>query len=254
MSPRTVLLLVSAIVVACGATAAASILGMNQLKLDFTKPAVAKQASWTKSAKLKLGPRGLIFHAPGPEALDLSLQTTVPFATGTSWRPAGSVSIRATLSPRATPIRLDNGQTYTPSPGQMFARYSPDAKHWSTWQPLADATAPTGYTFSGQLAVPRQAHAEYGKLVSKYMTLDVPWRSDEEACVRWILKSRPDFFAKQLPFIGYVQFLYEASLAGGQRIERINFDVSFGVGGLHMQPKDPKTSVGRDGPWRFRAP
>ena len=88
----------------------------------------------------------------------------------------------------------------------------------------------------------------------QYSTLDVPWKSDEEAAVQWILKSQPDFFAQHQPFIGYVQFLYEASLAGGQRIDHLDVDVSFGVNGLHQVAKDPKVSRNRDGPWRYRAP
>jgi hypothetical protein len=135
----------------------------------------------------------------------------------------------------------------------LGARYSPDTKHWSTWQVLATATDPTGYKFSGELAVSQQDYAAYGELVSKYLALDVPWRSDEEACVQRILKSQPDFFAGQPPFIGYLQFLYEANFAGGQRIEHLDFEISYGIGGVHLAPKDPKTSRNRDVPWRFRA-
>jgi hypothetical protein len=251
---RHTLLLTALGLAAASGTATAGILGMQQLKLDFTRPEVAKRVTWTKAARLKLGPRGLLFDAPGPEALDLTLQTIEPFATGLSWRPAGSVSIRATLVPAPAPIRLDNGQSYTPAPGQLFVRYSPDAKHWSTWQPLASTTEAKGVRFTGQLVVPRQASAEYHALVARYMKLDVPWRSDEEACVRWILRSQPGFFAKHQPFIGYLQLLYEASLAGGQRLERLDVDVSYGIGGLHLAPKDPKARQGREGPWRFKAP
>ena len=39
-----------------------------------------------------------------------------------------------------------------------------------------------------------------GKLLSQYSTLDVPWKSDEEATVRWILERNPEFFSKQDPF------------------------------------------------------
>ena len=246
-------LVASAVVLAGAAPAIASILGTHRLELDFTKPGVAKQATWTKSAKLKLGPSGLVHDAPGPETIDLALQTE-PFATGTSWRPTRSVAIRATLTPIASAIQLANGQRYTPSVGQMYARYSPDAKHWSTWQVMSAATEPAAYKFSGELAVPQQAHAAYGELIYKYSTLDVPWKSDEEAAVQWILKSQPDFFAQHQPFIGYVQFLYEASLAGGQRIDHLDVDVSFGVNGLHQVAKNPKVSRNRDGPWRYRAP
>jgi hypothetical protein len=238
-----------------GTTADAGVAGMQQLKLDFTKADVAKQVSWTKSANLKLGPKGLVHDAGAGEMVDLTLQTTEPFATGMSWRPAHSVSVGAAITPVASPIKLPNGQTHTPYAGRMFARYSPDAKHWSSWHVMSQAPeAGGGYRYRGELAVTNQDAAAYGELVAKYATLDVPWRSDEDAAVRWIVASQPDFFAKHLPFVGYVQFLYEGSLYGGQRIERIDFDVAYGIGGAHYPPKNPKDRDKHTGPWRYRAP
>jgi hypothetical protein len=54
------------IALACGTTAMAQSFDMQVLELDFTKPDVARQASWTQSTFLKLGPNGLIHDAPGP--------------------------------------------------------------------------------------------------------------------------------------------------------------------------------------------
>ena len=34
-------------------------------------------------------------------------------------------------------------------------------------------------------------------VVSEYSSLDVPWKSDEEAAVKWILEREPDFFEKE---------------------------------------------------------
>ena len=241
-------------IVLASSTALAGIIGVNKLELDFTKPDIGKRVSWTKAAKLKLGKTGLVHDARGPEMVDLTLQTTEPYATGLSWRPARNVSIVAHMTPAMTTIKLDNGQTSEPTPGQMFVRFSPDAKHWSTWQVLHTETEPGGYRFTGTIAVARQDSAEYDELLSKYSTLDVPWKSDEEAAVQWILKTQPDFFAKHLPFIGYVEFLYEGELGGGQRIEHVDVDVTYGVGGMAAIAKDPNAQKGRDVPWRFRAP
>ena len=157
---------------------------------------------------MKLGPHGLVNEALG-SLLDFQLQTTESLAIGYSWRTVRSASIRATLSPAASLFTSVIGQTYTPRAGQMFARYSPGTKHWSTWQVLTTSSIDRGYRFEGDLTVAQQDYDEYGKLFLKWMKLDVPWASDEEACVKWILKSQPDFFAKHIPFIGYVQFLYE---------------------------------------------
>jgi hypothetical protein len=90
--------------------------------------------------------------------------------------------------------------------------------------------------------------------VQDYAKQDVPWKSDEEAAVRWILGKQPDFFAKHLPFIGYVQLRYELGFWGGQRIGSLKADISWGVGGMHSAPRD----AGADRPgemsaWRFKA-
>jgi hypothetical protein len=91
-------------------------------------------------------------------------------------------------------------------------------------------------------------------LLSEYSRLDVPWKSDEEAAVRWILERRPDFFSTDLPFIGYIEFLFEGSIHGGQRIRTFEASVSYGMSGLHSPPKDRNAYKDRDSsPWRFRA-
>jgi hypothetical protein len=245
---------VAALALVGQSAALAGIIGASKLELDFTKAEVAKRVSWTKSAKLKLGKAGLVYEAAGPEMVDLMVQTTEPYATGLSWRPATNVSLLAHMTPAMTAIKLDNGQTSMPSPGQLFVRYSPDARHWSTWQVLKTEPEPGGYRFSGTVAVARQDYAEYGELLSKYSTLDVPWKSDEEAAVQWIVKAQPDFFAKHQPFIGYVELLYEGELPGGQRIEHLDVEVTYGIGGMAAIPKDPNAQKGRDVPWRYRAP
>lgn len=220
--------------------------------LDFTDPHVAQQASWTHSASIKPGPHGLV----GEESsgwMPFQLQTTEPFAIGSYWQAARAATIYAQLSP-AAPL-VSNGQTSFPGAGRMFARYSPDTKHWSTWQvlglPLSTELEACGsgyprcYTFSGELIVSQQDRREFDELCSEYQKLS--GYSTDEACVRWILKSQPDFFATHLPFIGYVQFLYEAVFAGGQRIERLTIHISYG--GARPPPGyDPD-----DAYWRFRA-
>ena len=84
--------------------------------------------------------------------------------------------------------------------------------------------------------------------------MDVPWRNDEEAAVKWILEKQPDFFEKQIPFIGYVEFMHEAPLYGGQRIRSLEASVFYGMGGLHSPPKDKNDKRYTEfGPWNFKA-
>src|SRR5439155_24394570 len=103
--------------------------------------------------------------------------------------------------------------------------------------------------------VPYREGARYHELRLAYARRDdVPWCSDEEALVKEILKREPTFFGKCTPFIGYVQFLYEAQLQGGQRMKALQFEVSWWLSGKHHPPKNEETTKGRDVPWRFKAP
>jgi len=106
--------------------------------------------------------------------------------------------------------------------------------------------------YAGTLRVPYKEQDAYRSLLREYSRMDVLWASDEEAAVRWILQKDPKFFEKSLPLVGYVQFLFEASLRGGQRIERIRFELTYGAGGMHSPPKDQSVYQTRDGPWRFK--
>jgi hypothetical protein len=71
--------------------------------------------------------------------------------------------------------------------------------------------------------------------------------------VKDLLRTDPAFFEKQLPFIDYVQFLYEGGLKGGERIRALCVEISWAVSGLHTIPKDKKVEENRNGPWRFKA-
>jgi hypothetical protein len=199
----------------------------------------------------------LALLAPGPAwggivslnrfTLDLTnAKETEPVAVGLSWRPTMIATIWATVRQPS-------------SSGMLYARYSADGKHWTTWQLLEEAApAKEGVTtqqFHGTLAVPYREREGYAKLRLEYARRDdVPWGADEEALVKDILGRDPTFFERCTPFIGYVQFLYEAQLPGGHRLQGLDVHVSWSVGGLHRPPKDGQTRKGREGPWRFKAP
>ena len=84
--------------------------------------------------------------------------------------------------------------------------------------------------------------------------MDVPWASDEEAAVRWITDQDPAFFKRALPFIGYLEFLYEGSFYGGLRVRQFSATIHYAVSGMQMEPKDPSVAKNRQGPWRYKAP
>lgn len=150
----------------------------------------------------------------------------------------------------------------------MYVRYSPDRKHWSNWQAVgfsreAHAKAqenahlkkgfvPFQRNFSTKIAVPRIARRQYSKLLYAYMRSDALWPSDEEALVKQIVADDPKFFEKELPFAGYVQFLFETSISGGLRLKSFKADVGWAVGGMHA-PKPPSVDKDLFGAWRFVA-
>lgn len=227
------------------------ILSMDSQSIDFTK--ISKEdarITFEPSDKLSLTAGGLGWDGDAKSEYDGSF-TTVPIATGMAWRPTSGVTLLATVCPASQVFRSGVWR------GQLYVRYSPDKKHWSSWQVLQNSVEPKpsdkGTEFSGRLHVPRLERNRYDELIQEYSKLDVPWRSDEEAAVKWILQKKPDFFAKNLPFIGYIQFHFEGPFRGGQRITSFDYCISWGIGGVHMSPKDTYERKNSEGPWRFDA-
>jgi hypothetical protein len=162
-----------------------------------------------------------------------------------------------TIRPEEKEIVLDNGQVTTPYQGDVYARYSADRTHWSSWQVLQQGAAGTwnpepGRHYYCTMQVPLLERESYNGYSSEYMEMDVPWRSDEYALCRWIEDEHPGFFLENIPFIGYVEFLYEASFRGGRRLESFTAEIAYAVSGLHCPPEDDSVYQDRDLlPWSF---
>lgn len=227
--------------------ARAGILSGEGGTIDFTQPAAS--ITFAPADKLQLTQAGLGWD--GKEGSVDGSFTTTAIPVGMAWRPLQVMNVTATLRP-ATQVVRDGVWN-----GQLYVRYSPDKKHWSTWQPLQVETAlqkgTKGVEFKGMLRVPRAESAAYQDLLQAYAKLDVAWKSDEDAAVRWILESQPDFFARQLPFIGYVQFSFEGRFNSGEHATGLDYRTTWGVSGLHFPPKDPEARKSSEGPWRFDA-
>lgn len=240
----------------------ASIMGNNELHIDFTRldDATNKatwKASWSEPDKLGVTTNGLGWDGESASTYEGWIQTQ-PLAVGLSWRPPSAVGIHVTIEPAPKAITLNSGQIYTPDSGQLFARYSPDYKHWSSWQvlqPDKTSTSPDSRVFSGQLWVPERGREQYDQYMAEYSKLDVPWPSDEEALANWILQRDPKFYEHSLPFIGYVEFLFEDEFYGGQRITGFKAEITYGVSGIASAPKTKNIGRSRDDlPWRFKSP
>lgn len=234
----------------------ASMEGMKELVIDFTKPEGAHRARWSTPEILTANSFGVGWDGPVTSRRGGWIQTE-PVAIAYSWRPVVGASITARIAPTAPETRVSNGQVVRPEVAELYVRYSADAKNWSSWQPLRADEAifrQTGeLVFQGALSVPNHARQAYEKLLSTYGKLDVPWASDEDAAVRWILSRNPRFFETELPFIGYVQFLYEGYFYGGRRLTKFSARIGWGLSGIHHPPKDPSALPSTNEPWKFRA-
>lgn len=235
---------------------------LKTLRIDFTnKKDAQKKAFWSPSDKMDITKQGLGRDGDPIFSIDGWIQT-MPMALGLSWRAPYNISVRVTIPPPPIEIVLDNGQRGIPYVGDVYVRYSPDLKHWSSWKVLEhtgslyreDKKEP-GRHYTATIRVPYRERSTYTKLLSDYAKLDVTWKSDEEAAVHWILSRQPEFFSINIPFIGYVEFLFEGSIREGQRIKFLKADVSYlAMDGSHIPPKDTNAYKDRDSsPWRFKA-
>lgn len=81
------------------------------------------------------------------------------------------------------------------------------------------------------------------------MGSDPVWSSDEHELCIWITRQDPDFFAREFPFIGYVQVRLEVETRGLQ-LKSLKVNISAAVGGLAAGSKGQVRSTTGD-PWFF---
>jgi hypothetical protein len=229
----------------------------THLAIDFTNLTDAQaKATWSPADRIGITVNGLGWNVKHTDWVFPWVETK-PVALGLSWRAATSADVTVKVNVWPRDIHRENPSC--PYVGGVFARYSPDAKNWSSWQALQqqekDKTSDPqqGIIFKGEVGVPQREQKEYGDLLSEYSTLDVPWNCDEEAAVKWILAKDPDFFKKHLPFAGYVEFLFEFPFYYEGRLTKFEAEMWMLLGGLHTIPKDPNAQKDRDVPWRYKA-
>ncbi len=241
-------------------------MGGENETLDFTKEEDSKTLELGEG--LKVTQDGLGIADESSYGLHSSF-TTAPMAVGTAWRTVRELSLTGSLKFSSPNGKGEKATSYL---SQVYVRYGPDKKHWSTWQPLLPNVLLIDFSpkpskrfperpkieggvfeFFGDLEVPGIDIRDYAQLLREYEQLDVPWINDEEAAVKWMLKKHPDFFSQHLPFIGYIQFYFEGRFAAGVWITGFNYSTLWSVGGMHQAPKDPAARKKSEGPWRFDA-
>jgi hypothetical protein len=232
---RTLLAIVA---VLCLSVPAGAVIDWSETK-DFVLLKDKRTPGVTWSRESMLTDSGLVVSNAG----EFWLQTgKVP--AGLAWRPPTAAEV--TLS-----IHVKDTKDLPPSL-VAYVRYGCDGIHWSTWAVMSETKARAGavQSYRASLRVPSVAKERYHALHSKWEQTEPDWSSDEDALCRWIARERPQFFEKELPLIGYLQFrLEDSSGARAVTITKLAATVSWGVGGLHNVPRKGKADYGKK--WSF---
>jgi len=244
--------------------AAAVIIVKNPLQVDFTQPEDANAKATWSSTNAGLSKEGLGWSGNPPRTSNLWIETR-PLPLKLAWRPPASVGLRLQVDMSTTMIAQPDGKPQEPAIGCLYARYSGDAKHWSSWQPLPQEWIEKEegkVIFHGQLMIPDKIREPYKKLLEEYaayIATEKPFQTeqDQAAALRWILNKQPDYLQRQIPFIGYVQFLYEVQLTEGRRIRSFDIMVDYHMG-YHLDPINRRIDAEEERkrwsePWSYRA-
>lgn len=250
--------------------ASAGVLVHDQTSVDLTDPVeTPKQITWGIPQQPLMGGRPEGLEVPDPKLLDVTAAGfgwdgeslgsrdawihTKPVPVARAWRPPTRCNLTVTLKPGRVEHTLKNGQKYTPYPGDVYVRYSADRKNWSSWQ-LMKLGEHNGeqIPFDLSIGVPKADRLEYDRMINDFQQQDVPWKSDESAAAKWIDERDPAFFDKHIPYVGYVEFLIETGLSGGERLKSIDIGWSYAISGIHYPPNDNTAYSSENNPWSFR--
>ena len=218
------------------AVAQAAIIKSQHQVIDFTQlEQAAKLAKWSDPKTLGCNKDGFGWNGDGRSYRDGWIETE-PLAIGTVWRPTQRAGIQIKLQTNY-PAVVGKGNSKSLDGLDIYVRYSADRSHWSDWQPTEmkeDPRLPGTLLYTARVGVPRRSQQTYKAKFDEWSRRDdIAWASDEDAFCSWLVKQEPDFFAKERPFVGYVQFLIESSFKGGQRLSCFEADVIWTMSGFH---------------------
>lgn len=240
------------------AVAAAEIDSSTKQVIDFTQPEeAAKMATWSDPKNLGCTKEGFGWDGEKRASRDGWIETE-PLAIGLASRPPQNANIRIKLETSYPQVEAPTKNSKIINTPSIFVRHSTDRVHWSDWQPAdmrEDPRAVGTVVYSTQMGIPRRTIQVYqAKLYEWSKRADTNHGSDEDEFSRWLVKHEPDYFAKERPFVGYVQFLVDGSFRGGQRLTRFEADVGWVVSGINLPPKETAVMLqgGKTGAWSFR--
>lgn len=222
----------------------AQIFFSDSVTIEFAPGKLPRDVAW--SNQMELTSRGLA--TPQPWAPNTSRDfwvRTQPIAAGLSWRPSTGLGITVNLQG----VEVAPNSTTRPHV-QAFARYSTDRVHWSSWFGLTanDSTLLAG-TFTGTLTTPQQAREKYDELMKEWWQTDPAWASDEHEFCLWLAARHPDYFASEIPVMGYAQILIEGG-AQGFRVGGLSVTLQSGASGFSSTPRGTRRATA-DEKWFF---
>jgi hypothetical protein len=213
----------------------AQIFSSDREEIFFAPNKIHKEVTW--SAGFLLKEDGLKTETfPANQSRDVWIQTHA-FPIGMSWRPPTSTSFK---------IYFDGSVSETdpsfPIEPRIYIRYSCDKTNWSTWYNTntKDKKTEEGLKiYEVSISLPQAAVEKYNKLKLEWWKTKPAWSSDEHEFCEWLIKKFPDFFAKEFPFIGYVQIRLEKfSVSASQTIKSLTVEYGGAVSGLSSPPND----------------
>jgi hypothetical protein len=157
---RTQVILIATIQLVSTGLCHAVVFGNDKLDINFSQPQDASQkADWCMPGHPSSQPAEDAEH-PYPAWLRGPVWIhTKPLAIGDRHRAPTGVSVHVEMQPPASEHTF-RGTTIPPDSGTLYIRYSPDGRHWSSWQTLQagddhpESTGATGRLFSGRVSVP----------------------------------------------------------------------------------------------------
>jgi hypothetical protein len=204
--------------------------------VDFRNVASSAQATWSPS--LKRTPQGLV--AANGDQFWVQL---APIAVGPSFRLPRATDLDVTLGSDAPLI----------SNLEVFFRCGIDRVHWTSWydmKPIWEKPTQRPHEFKGGVALPTVARERFDSRWDEWQKTKPEWPNDEHEFCVWLAATHPDYFATEVPLIGYVQIRIEGWSRETLRLTTVKVSGEYSISGLGFG-EGVKSRPSKDGDWFF---
>ena len=225
---------------------AASVMGWAQFgssystPIEFARNRLPEGVNWSPS--LSLTETGLVTQPVNQAGVSWVFWIqSQPIAAGMSWRPPTSSQVHVDV----TVPEFDRGYL------RAYFRYSSDRVHWSSWYDLHETpgTTATARAYQAYVSLPEAAYQKYSELKMEWWETNPVWSSDEHEFCVWLATHHSEYFATEVPFIGYVQVRLEG-LAVRLRLAGMTVGLSSSVSGVSSIPHG-RRRASADEKWFF---